>query len=183
MQQLTYGTFTEAVNQLTAGARAALDVTIELTRRCPLTCLHCYNNLPMGDVGAKNHELTLEEHKKLLDELAEMGVVWLLYTGGEIFARKDFFDIYIYAKQKGFLITLFTNGILIDEEVADKLALWRPLGIEITLYGHTEETYEKLTGVPGSFARCRNGVKLLMERNLPLVLKTVPTKINWHEVY
>jgi radical SAM protein with 4Fe4S-binding SPASM domain len=59
---------------------------------------------------------------------------------------------------------------------------WPPFDIEITLYGRTKETYESLTGIPGSYARCLRGVKLLRERGLPLKLKTVPTTINKHEV-
>jgi len=183
LQDLGYNDFTNTVDRFLGGARAPMDVSIEVTRRCPLTCLHCYNNLPMGDMGARNHELSLDEHKQLLDELSEAGVVWLLYTGGEIFARKDFMDIYQYAKRKGFLITLFTNGVMIDEKLADELAEWRPLGIEITLYGNTAATYEALTGIPGSYNRCMRGIALLLERGLPLQLKTVPTKINQHEVY
>jgi radical SAM protein with 4Fe4S-binding SPASM domain len=128
-------------------------VSIELTRRCPL------------------------------DELVAAGTLWILYSGGEIFARKDFLDIYTEAKKRGFLITLFTNGILINERIADHLAKYRPFAIEITLYGATRETYEKLTQKPGSYDRCMRGIQLLLERNLPLKLKTVPTTINQHEVY
>ena len=118
----------------------------------------------------------------MLDELVEMGCFWLLYTGGEIFARKDFLEIYTYAKKKGFLITLFTNGTIINEQIADYLAEWPPFAIEITLYGRTRETYEALTAIPGSYDRCLRGIKLLKERGLPLKLKTVATSINKHEV-
>jgi len=159
-----------------------MNVSIEVTRRCPLECQHCYNNLPMGDPDARHREMTTEEHFRLLDELFDMGTFWLLYTGGEIFARKDFLEIYTYAKKKGFLITLFTNGILITEKIADYLAEWPPFAIEITLYGRTRETYEALTQIPGSYDRCIRGIKLLQERNLPLKLKTVATSINKHEV-
>lgn len=159
-----------------------MQVSIEVTRRCPLECQHCYNNLPMGDQDARSREMTTEEHFKMLDELVEMGCFWLLYTGGEIFARKDFLEIYTYAKKKGFLITLFTNGTLINEKIADYLVEWPPFSIEITLYGRTRETYEALTQIPGSYDRCLRGIKLLRERGLPLKLKTVATSINKHEV-
>jgi len=158
-------------------------VSIEVTRRCPLTCLHCYNNLPVGDTEARKQELTKEEHFHLLDQLVEMGTFWVLYSGGEIFARKDFLEIYTYAKHKGFLLTLFTNGILINERIADHLLEWPPFAIEITLYGRTKSTYEALTGIPGSYERCLRGIELLRARGLPLKLKTVPTTINKHEVF
>jgi radical SAM protein with 4Fe4S-binding SPASM domain len=182
LEQLSYGAFSADLHQRQAGERVPLQVSIEVTRRCPLECLHCYNNLPMGDVEAKRRELSKEEHFRMLDELVEMGCFWLLYTGGEIFARKDFLEIYTYAKEKGFLITLFTNGTIINEQIADYLAEWPPFAIEITLYGRTRETYEALTAIPGSYDRCLRGIKLLKERRLPLKLKTVATTINKHEV-
>ena len=182
MDQLSYGAFSADLHQRQAGQRSPMQVSIEVTRRCPLECLHCYNNLPMGDMEAKRRELSTEEHFRLLDELVEMGTFWLLYTGGEIFARKDFLEIYTYAKKKGFLITLFTNGTIITEAIADYLVEWPPFAIEITLYGRTRETYEALTAVPGSYDRCLRGIKLLKERGLPLKLKTVATSINKHEV-
>jgi radical SAM protein with 4Fe4S-binding SPASM domain len=136
----------------------------------------------MGDQDARSREMTTEEHFHMLDELVEMGCFWLLYTGGEIFARKDFLEIYTYAKKKGFLITLFTNGTLITEKIADYLLEWPPFAIEITLYGRTKETYEELTAIPGSYDRCLRGIRLLRARGLPLKLKTVATSINKHEI-
>lgn len=182
MEARTYGEFSRSVHGHYSGKRAPLSVSIEVTRRCPLDCLHCYNNLAMADQEARSRELSKEEHFRLLDDLADLGCLWLLYTGGEIFARKDFLEIYTYAKQKGFLITLFTNGTLITERVADYLQQWPPFAIEITLYGRTKETYEALTGIEGSYERCMRGVILLRDRGLPLKLKTVPTTVNKHEV-
>jgi len=183
MDATTYGNLSKSIHERYFGQRAPLEVAIEVTRRCPLECLHCFNNLPMGDLPARNRELSTEEHFRLLDELAEMGTFWLLYSGGEIFARKDFLEIYSYAKKKGFLITLFTNGTLINEKIADYLAEWPPFAIEITLYGRTKETYEALTGIPGSYDRCMRGIDNLVRRKLPLKLKTVATTINKHEVF
>lgn len=182
MEGLSYGAFSADLHQRHSGERLPLQVSIEVTRRCPLECLHCYNNLAMGDLAARRRELSKEEHFRLLDELFEMGTFWLLYTGGEIFARNDFLEIYTYAKKKGFLITLFTNGTLINTHIADYLAEWPPFAIEITLYGRTRETYEALTEIPGSYDRCLRGIKLLQERSLPVKLKTVATSINRHEV-
>jgi len=182
MDARSYGEFSRSVHGHSSGQRVPLSVSIEVTRRCPLDCLHCYNNLAMADQEARSRELNKEEHYRLLDELADLGCLWLLYTGGEIFARKDFLEIYTYAKQKGFLITLFTNGTLITERVADYLQSWPPFAIEITLYGRTKETYEALTGIEGSYERCLRGVALLRDRGLPLKLKTVPTTVNKHEI-
>ena len=182
MDLKTYGEFSRSIHEHYSGKRAPLNVSIEVTRRCPLECQHCYNNLAMADQEARSQELSKEEHFRLLDELVDLGCFWLLYTGGEIFARKDFLEIYTYAKRKGFLITLFTNGTLITDRIASYLKEWPPFAIEITLYGRTKETYEALTEIPGSYERCLRGVALLRDRGLPLKLKTVATTINKHEV-
>ena len=184
--QASYSEFSTRIHEKARTARGAgfpTQVSIEVTRRCPLECRHCYNNLAMNDAGARRAELTLDEHRRLLDELAECGSLWLLYTGGEIFARADFLEIYREAKSRGFLITLFTNGTMVTPRVADVLGEWRPFSVEITLYGATRETYESLTQIPGSYERCMRGIEALLERKLPLKLKTVPTTVNVHEVY
>ncbi len=182
LEAVSYGEFSLGLHQHFGDRRMPVEVSLEVTRRCPLECQHCYNNLAMGDIEARNRELSKEEYAALLTDLADMGVIWLLFTGGEIFGRKDFLEIYTLAKQKGFLITLFTNGTLINEKIADYLRDFPPFAIEITLYGQTRETYEKLTQIPGSFDRCMRGINLLLDRGLPLKLKTVGTSINKHEV-
>jgi radical SAM protein with 4Fe4S-binding SPASM domain len=183
MEVVSYATFSQELHGRVRSERVPMEATVEVTRRCPLSCAHCYNNLPMGDREARRSELTYEEHCRLLDELSEAGCLWLLYTGGEIFARRDFLDIYTYAKRKGFLVTLFTNGTLITPRIADYLVEWRPFSIEITLYGRTRETYERLTGIPGSYDRCLRGIELLRERSLPLKLKAVAVTLNQHEIW
>jgi radical SAM protein with 4Fe4S-binding SPASM domain len=183
LQTVEYSEFSGVLHERFQGRRSPVEVSIEMTRRCPLDCLHCYNNLPMGDQEARRQEMSLAEHCALLDELVAAGCMWILYSGGEIFARKDFLEIYTQAKKRGFLITLFTNGILINERIADHLAKYPPFSIEITMYGATRETYEELTQVRGSFDRCMRAIDLLLARKLPLKLKTVPTSINQHEVY
>ena len=183
MKIQSYADFSLAVHGQVLSHRVPISGTIEITRRCPLVCAHCYNNLPMNDRQARRAELTREEHCRILDEITDAGCLWLLYSGGEVFARRDFLDIYTYAKKKGLLITLFTNGTMITPKVADYLAEYRPFAIEITLYGRTRETYERLTGIPGSFEKCMRGIVLLKERGLPLKLKTVAVSINKHEIW
>jgi len=182
VQTASYGDFSNLLHKQLRGRRAPFEVSIEVTHRCPLECQHCYNNIPVHDANAHQEELSFEEHVRLLDELVSLGCLWILYTGGEIFARRDFLDIYTEAKKRGFLITLFTNGTMITPRIADHLVEYRPFNIEITLYGATRETYEALTQIPGTFGRCMRGIRLLLDRKLPLRLKTVPTTLNYHEV-
>ena len=123
----SYAEFTARLHSRVARRRVPIDVSVEVTRRCPLACSHCYNNLPLADPEARSSELTTQEHCRILDQLADAGCLWLLFTGGEIFARPDFLEIYRHAKRAGFLITLFTNGTLLTPRIADALTEWRPL--------------------------------------------------------
>lgn len=182
MESLGYSDFSQRIVNQVVHQRVPVTGTIEVTRRCPLNCVHCYNNLPMADSKARSSELTYEEHCRILDEISQAGCLWLLYTGGEPFLRTDFLDIYTYAKRKGMLITLFTNGILMTPRIVDHLAESRPFSIEITLYGYSKETYERITRVEGSYERCMRGIRLIRDRQLPLSLKTVVTTLNKHEL-
>jgi len=183
MKIQNYGDWSLDLHQRVVAQRVPVCGSVEITQRCNLKCTHCYNSLALSDKEARSSELTYDEHCRILDEITAAGCLWLLYTGGEIFARKDFLDIYTYAKQKGLIVSLFTNGTLITPKVADYLVQWRPFSIEITLYGRTRETYEQVTGIPGSYERCMRGIKLLMERDLPLKLKTMAITINKHEIW
>ncbi len=167
-----YSEFSERLHQKTASMHIPISGSIEVTQRCNLRCTHCY--IPLSTrKGPHQAELSLSEIQHILDEIKAAGCLWLLLTGGEPLLRRDFLDIYMYAKRKGFILTLFTNGTLITPRIADILSEWRPFNIEITLYGYSQATYERITGIPGSHARCLRGIELLMERRLPLKLKTV----------
>jgi MoaA/NifB/PqqE/SkfB family radical SAM enzyme len=157
--------------------RVPLSGTLELDLRCNLRCLHCYRDgeWPKGI-------LETDEVKSILDQVAEAGTIWLLLTGGEIFLRPDIFEIYAHARKLGMLVTLFTNGTMITERIADRLQGNPPEVVEISLYGFTKETYEAVTGIPGSHEKCYRGVELLWERGVPLKLKTVAMRTNKHEL-
>ncbi len=164
------------------GQRLPIDGSLEVTSRCNLRCVHCYINIPAGDLEAQKKELTYKEICNILDQIVDEGCLWLLLTGGEPFVRPEFLNIYTYAKKKGLLITLFTNGTLLTPYIADYLSELPPHSIEVTLYGVTQETYEKVTGVSGSHKRCMYGIELLLERKLPLKLKTMVMTVNKHEI-
>jgi radical SAM protein with 4Fe4S-binding SPASM domain len=156
--------------------------SLELTERCNNRCIHCYINQPAGDRNLRERELTQAEVRSIIDQIVDAGCLWLLLTGGEVLLRPDFLEIYTYAKRKGLLLTVFTNGTLLTPEIADYLAEWPPLRLEITLYGRSREVYEAVTGVPGSYARCRQGIELALDRGLPLRLKTTLCQANLHEL-
>jgi len=167
-QELSYGEFGSLLMRGAGGARVPLSGSIELTFRCNLRCVHCY----IPDYSGRG-EMSTAEITRILDEIADEGCLWLLLTGGEVFLRADFPEIYRHAKRRGFLITLFSNGTLVDERIADLLAEYPPFGIEFTLYGLSDETYLRTTGFAGRFSRVRRAIDLLLSRRLPLSLKAV----------
>ena len=153
----------------------------EITCRCNLRCVMCYTDC-FNRPEFVRQELTTQEILRIMDELAEAGTIELCLTGGEPMARTDFFDIYEHAVRSGFLVTVFTNGTLITETYADRFATLPPHRIEISLHGATKETFERITQGRGSHDRCLNAVKLLLARNIPLVLKTTAMTLNQDEV-
>ena len=150
---------------------------IELTYGCNLRCVHCFNPTHR----AKN-ELSTEQVFRILDELVTQGCLSIGFTGGEIFTRRDALKIFRYAKSCGFIITLLTNATIITPQVADQIKELDPYQLDISIYGGTAETYEKVTRVPGSFASFQHGVDLLVERNVPILLKLVLMTLNVHEL-
>ncbi len=156
--------------------------TLELTARCNNDCKHCYINLPAGDKMAKEEELSFEEIKGIADEAASLGTVWCLLTGGEPLLRQDFSDIYLYLKRKGFLVSLFTNANLINEKHVELFKKYPPRDVEVSVYGVTEETYERVTRKPGSFASFMRGVDLLRENGIRTRFKAMALRSNVHEM-
>lgn len=165
------------------GKRIPLSGSLEITFRCNNRCVHCYVNKAPNDQEEKAKELTCEEISRLLDKIAQEGCLSLLITGGETLIREDFGEIYLYAKRKGFLVTVFTNGTLITPSIADLFSEFPPRSVEITLYGVTEKTYENVTQCEGSYQRCKEGIGLLVARRIPLRLKTMVLKANKHEFF
>lgn len=153
----------------------------EITCRCNLRCVMCYTDC-FNRPDKIREELTTDEIIRIMDELADAGCLELCLTGGEPFARPDFFAIYEHAKREGFLVTLFTNGTLITEEIADRLAALPPHRIEISLHSLTENTFDSVTQGNGSFKRCMRTIELLLKRNLAVVLKTTAMTMNKDEV-
>jgi len=178
--QLSYGEFSERLRRKVTVQRIPAVGSLELTFRCNFRCKHCY--VSHGHRGiAGQQELTTAEIKQFLDDIVSEGCLWLLITGGDPLVRQDFPEIWEYAKRKGLILTLFTNGSLITPRIADFLQEWKPYNIEIKLYGATSETYERVTGIPNSFERAMHGIELLRERNIQFGLKTMVLTLNRHE--
>ncbi len=145
-----------------------LSVQLDLTYRCNERCVHCY--LDHDDHG----EMTTAEIKHLLHEMAEAGVFILTLSGGEIFLRKDFFDLLEYARRTlMFCVKLKTNAMLIREHEAARI---RDLGVEsvqISIYSHRPEVHDAITLVPNSLKRSLDAVRFLKSQGLRVIIANV----------
>lgn len=157
--------------------RKPISAFLEITPRCNMNCIHCY----LQDHHC-NSEMSLERIIEIIDILYDKGILFLTLSGGEIFTRKDFADIYLYAKRKGFIVELFSNGLNIDDEVIDILRKYPPLLMDISLYGSCEETYYQVTGVRGACEQVRNNCRMLAASNIRLSLKSPIIKETRDEV-
>jgi radical SAM protein with 4Fe4S-binding SPASM domain len=178
--EVSYGELLESSGALSM--RLPLDGTVETTFRCNLRCAHCYVNEPAHDPKARSRELSLPRLLRLVDEIVDEGCLELLLTGGEVLLRPDFPKLYLHAVRRGLRVTVFTNGTLITDEIADLFEAYHPGTVEVSLYGMTAPVYEKVTGVPGSFAKCLAGIERLRARGIPFKLKTMVLEWNRHEV-
>ncbi len=149
---------------------------VELTYGCNLRCVHCYNPTHQ----AKN-ELSTEQVFRILNELAAQGCLWVGFTGGELFTRRDTLEIMRYAKSLGLVTNILTNATMVTSTIAGQIQELEPHLVEVTIYGATAETYEKVTRVPGSFPKFVRGVDLLRERRIPTLIKLALMTLNLHE--
>lgn len=155
---------------------------LEVTARCNNNCRQCYNNIAAENSLPLRKEITLEEIKRVVDEAASLGCLNCILTGGEPLFREDFFEIYRYLKKKGMLVNIFTNGTLITEEHVDLFKRYPPWGLEVTVYGVTRETYERVTRRKGSFDSFMRGLNLLFDNGIAVELKIVAMRSNYHEL-
>ncbi len=161
--------------------RVPLSFSIEITARCNNNCRHCYINLPASDRAARKEELSVAEISRIAGQAARLGSVWCLVTGGEPLLRPDFADIYMALKKEGLLVSVFTNATLINEKHIALFSKYPPRDIEITAYGVTRETYERVTREAGTFEKFMRGLRLLKEGGVRFRLKAVPIRSNLRE--
>ncbi|MBU0693067.1 MAG: radical SAM protein [Candidatus Omnitrophica bacterium] len=153
----------------------------ELTFGCGLRCKHCYTDCYNKPSYLKK-ELNTEQVKFILDKVYNAGIIWVCFTGGDPLIRPDFLDIYSYAKDKGFIVTVFTSGYSIDKKVVKYFEKRPPFVIETTLNAATEQTYEKISQVKGSFKKVIEGIDLILKANISLKVKTQITRDNLEEL-
>lgn len=135
-------------------------VVWNLTRTCNLKCVHCYTD--SAAVKYPN-ELSTQQAKAVLDDLADFQVPGVLFSGGEPLVRSDLFDLAGYARGKKLHVVLSTNGTLIDREAAQKLKDHQFAYVGISLDSATPAVHDRFRGVDGAFERTMRGFRACVE--------------------
>lgn len=149
-----------------------------LIRRCNLTCKHCYTT--SADIHFKG-ELETDEACMVMDDLYDFGVPMLILSGGEPLLRPDIFELSKYAKNKGFLTSLSTNGTLIDENNIDQIVEANYDYVGVSLDG-IQETHDKFRQKEGSFEASLKGIRLCKERGIKVGIRFTLTLDNYKEL-
>ena len=148
----------------------------ELTYRCNEACKHCYC------VTDGQDELTFSEIDRVLNELREMNVLELVFTGGDLFVRNDAFDILEAAYSKGFLFTVFTNGIALRDTDILRLKACHPKSVHFSIYSHIPEKHDAFTQVRGSFERTLSAIRKCLLVGIPVNITTVAMNYNVDDI-
>ncbi|MCD7774120.1 MAG: radical SAM protein [Clostridiales bacterium] len=148
--------------------------TFELTRKCNFNCKMCY--IHCCDTS-KDNELTADQWISIAEKARDMGMLFLLLTGGEPLIRPDFPEIYERLQKLGFVISINSDGSLIDGEIFELLKKYPPCRINISLYGGSRETYENLCG-NGQFDIVAENIKKLKGVGITVKINSVFNKYN-----
>lgn len=162
--------------------------SLELTFKCNFACRFCYNPIEregqarIRKVLQSEPPLSFEEINKLLSDLRRAGVLYFTLTGGEPMVHPHFWEILEKAKEKAFVLRVFTNGSLIGEEEAKRFAKIFPNCIEISLYGSSEKSYEENCGRGKLFQKVIKALEFLRREGLTVYLKCMLTNVTENEM-
>jgi radical SAM protein with 4Fe4S-binding SPASM domain len=153
-------------------------VSLELNQSCNLRCVHCR----VAETETPE-ALKLSEIRQLIDELADMKVFKLGLTGGEVFLRKDIYDIMAYAADRGLRFSITTNGTLLSRRIIERLSETGAIEVlQISIDGASDETHDFIRNKKGVFNAAINAAKSSIERGLRTGLITTAMKINLDEI-
>lgn len=151
----------------------------ELTRRCNLNCIHCR---AMANASAPEGELTLDEYKGLIENVASFASPIIILTGGEPLLRPDLFEIAAYATGHGLKAAFSTNGTLVTRETARELLAAGVTIASISIDGSTPEIHDDFRQQPGAFEASRRGMSILQEAGIKVQVNTSLTRRNLEDL-
>jgi radical SAM protein with 4Fe4S-binding SPASM domain len=153
-------------------------VVWDFTHKCNLQCKHCYSN----SGAIREDELTTEQAKAVVDQLADAGLTALAFSGGEPLTRKDFFEVAKHAADRGLYVSVATNGTLLTKENVAKLKAAGVNYLDISIDGASAKTHDEFRGMPGAFDKAVQGLKNCVEADLCVCIATTATKNNFDEL-
>lgn len=169
---------TEYLSRKAAFLGIPLSGTFELTPVCNMACKMCYVRMTAQEQQAIAPLATTEQWLDLAKTAQSQGMLYLLLTGGEPFLRSDLFDLLKELQNMGLLVSINTNGTLINEKMVEKLCQYPPVRLNVTLYGASDDTYARLCGNPKGFTQVDRAVNLLKEAGLTVKLNCSLTPHN-----
>lgn len=173
--------YTEYINHLfykSAAAGIPLSGTFELTARCNLRCRMCYIHRKESDAAVRSEELSAAEWIKIAEQAKARGMLLLLLTGGEPMIRPDFAEIYTACREMGLLVSINSNATMLTDDVLQALLKHPPQRVNVTLYGSSAETYERLCRDGSGYERAYRSVERMLDVGLPVKLNFSATPEN-----
>ena len=164
------------MKQKALAAAQPLSVHLELTYRCNWRCVFCYNPRHFDRAG-----LTGDEWIAVLDDLRILGTLNVTITGGEPMAHPEIVRILRAARERAFVVRLFTNGTLIDDAAADEIASLHLLAVEVSIHGATADVHDRTTARAGSFEALLAAIDRLVARDVTVIAKLPLTRWNEHQ--
>lgn len=155
---------------------------LELTPLCNMQCEMCYVRLSPEEMKKRGYLRSKDEWIALGKEMCNAGTIFVSLTGGEPLLYPDFREVYMALKKMGMILTINTNGTLLDEDWADFFAKYLPRRINITLYGKDKYTYKELCHYPEGFQRALKAIKLLQNRNIDVKINGSITSSNVEDI-
>lgn len=156
--------------------------TFELTPRCNMNCRMCYIRMTKEKQESLGRERTAAEWIALGKTCRDMGMLFLLLTGGEPLLRPDFCEIYESLYRLGLVISINTNGTLLTPQIVEMLKAMPPEKVNVTLYGGSREAYERLCGYEDGYDRAVNGILMLKEAGVRVSVNNSYTGENVEEL-
>jgi len=169
----------EKASRYVTAFRAPLYIAWEITHKCNAKCLHCYSN--SGPDSTSDGELSTREALTLIDQLADIGLLVLAFSGGEPMLRKDWPHLVSHAVQRGLSVNIGTNGSCITGNTASVLESLGIQSVTVSLDSHREDVHDAFRRLPGLYSKAVKAIRRLAGQGVRVVVGFTPTRKNWRD--
>lgn len=158
---------------------APLYIAWEVTWQCNANCLHCYSS--SGPGVRHPNELSTSDGLRVIDQLAEAGLLVLAFSGGEPLIRRDIYTLIRHAADRELVVNVATNGAVVNERTASRLSENGVRSVTVSLDGADAATHDHFRAFPGLFVRTVAAIRVLVQHGLRVVVSFTPTRLNWQQ--